>query len=147
LFHSTDQYWNEIPRSLPDRLKDETAEKQNRQTDVAKKESLVKPIVLKVKEESFEVQTSKSFGEKLQTDLADPNAIDESLIPSPSVIDSTYHKKADVEVEQSILDRQMQKKALEDRGSNMDMQSFISKSESRRSKIKSARTSRTSRAE
>lgn len=153
----TDQYWNEIPRSLPDRLNNESTLKKPDKLmtttdifDVVKKESFLKrATILIVPEESVDIEAAKTVGSSLELDESDAAYV--SLIPRPTVIDSSYQKKPDVEVQQNILDRKMLKKAMQDLDIDSDNESVFSRSHTHRvsmiSKARSTRTSKTSKYE
>jgi hypothetical protein len=142
---------------LPDRLNHEHFQKKpdkpNTQTDifdVVKKDSFLKRgTILIVPEETVDIEAAKTVRSTLELD--ESNAVYVSLVPRATVIDSTYHKKPDVEVQQNILDRKMQKKAMQDLDIDSDNESVFSRSGTHRvsiiSKARSTRTSKTSKYE
>lgn len=99
-------------------------------------------------DESHDVEAAKFPMEKIGSLRSDVSSVHESLIPLSTIIDPNYQKLPGVEVKQSILDRQMLKKAIEELESDSET-SLKSKIASRRasitSKAKSTKTSRTSR--
>lgn len=110
-----DQYWNEMPSQLPDRVKDENDRKGSYVDptdffDIDEKKNERRPTVLNIpetetiimKKSATNTIAKKAFSE---TTLSKPSA---DMIPRP-IIDDSYLRIANVEIKQSNLERAMEK--------------------------------------
>lgn len=127
-FLSTDQYWNAIPRSLPDRGRDDSNQKKPlTETDIFDfdvKDSVMRRVTISkiISDDNFDVEAAKTRPGKISK-VADMN---DALVPSASVIDKTYQRMADVDIKQSFLIRQMQKVMQESDSDTSDLSRFES---------------------
>jgi hypothetical protein len=98
-----DQYWKEIPKSLPDRTRDENKEDSKNKTDI------------------FDVQEPQPSGKQrtsilqINADVESPSPIfassspHENLKPRSSVIDETYKNLSNIDTTQSAIQREMRR--------------------------------------
>jgi Bestrophin, RFP-TM, chloride channel len=97
-----DQYWNEIPSELPDRVKDSGREPDKPVTDVFDV-AMSESVMLRQRKSTFIHPPEEDF---VSLSIAESRA---DLKPRSSVIDDTYRKISNVEVSQNVLEKQMQK--------------------------------------
>lgn len=94
-----DQYWNEIPASLPDKLPDDTKQEAQGATDIFD----VKPSVSRRKTVvvNFDIETPK------ESNVESKPQIPPAMIPDATVIASNYQNKPGVEAHQSVVASEM----------------------------------------
>lgn len=100
-----DQYWNEIPRTLPDRAKDESDNRPGEQTDIFDADQRD----LTPRGSFFRVASTSKISLSSVKVSEQVTEVPSDLRPRSSVIDVSYMKVPDVQEKQIKLEREMEK--------------------------------------